>query len=355
MSNILVSSTEELAEVEYLLSKKMPHYRQAYSDRTSWLMACIAELSYLKFNPIFKHKEKEYLVERVASILDQHKMTPLLKLIKSFEYDPEEERKKLEENADFLQMELKETFDNDGVQAILLESDTSIILAFRGTEPNSINDITTDFKSSTIPCKSGGKIHSGFSQAYDKVAVDIQIALDKEQAQHKPLFITGHSLGGALATIAAKKLTHTAGIAACYTYGSPRVADRVWFSDMKTPLYRIVNAADPVTMMPTGDELIGLLAWLSKFIPYIGDDIRNTLLSRFSGYYHGGDMRYLTNCPQGYYEDVKLLYSVSFLFRVKAFIVKKMPWSKILTDHSVEIYRKKLKIIAYNRQCKNTQ
>lgn len=54
MSNILVSSTMEEKEVEGILSKSLPNYRQAYSDRTSWLMACISELSYVKFNPIFK-------------------------------------------------------------------------------------------------------------------------------------------------------------------------------------------------------------------------------------------------------------------------------------------------------------
>lgn len=348
MSNILVSSTKELDEAQYLLSKKMPHYRQAYSDRTSWIMACISELSYLKFNPMLHQKEKQYFIEKISSLLDEKKMGALLEFIKTFEYDPDEERKKLEEGVDFLQMELIETFDNDGVQAILLKNSSSIVLAFRGTEPNSIRDIKTDFKSSTILCKSGGKIHSGFSEAFDKVAIDIQKALDNDELKSKPLFITGHSLGGALATIAAKKVNHSAGIAACYTYGSPRVADLDWFKTMKTPLYRIVNAADPVTMMPAGAELVGAIAWLAKFIPYIGNSIQSTLLSRFSGYYHGGDMRYLTNCPEKNYDEVDLLYSVSFLFRVKAFIVKKMPWAKILSDHSIEIYREKLKIIAYD-------
>ena len=67
-----------------------------------------------------------------------------------------------------------------------------------------------------------------------------------------PLFITGHSLGGALAMIAAKKITHKGGNAACYTFGSPRVGDEVWISNIKTPLYRVVNAADCVTMLPPG-------------------------------------------------------------------------------------------------------
>ena len=76
-----------------------------------------------------------------------------------------------------------------------------------------------------MECETGGKIHSGFNEAFSQVSVEIQTILNKEEYKNKPLFITGHSLGGALAVIAAKKLTHKGGMAACYTFGSPRVGD----------------------------------------------------------------------------------------------------------------------------------
>lgn len=350
MPNILAESTIELHEIEDLLNKEMPTYRQAYSDRTAWVMSCISELSYIKFNELLPEQAKEYFIQKVSRLIGDEKESSLRKLIQIADYDPIKEKQKLIENADFLGMQLVKTFDNSGTQAILLENETSIFLGFRGTEPTSIKDIKSDTKATTIFCESGGKIHSGFSEAFNQIAIEVQQALDETTFSQKPLFITGHSLGGALATIAAKKLTHKGGIAACYTFGSPRPGDVDWFTNIKTPIYRLVNAADPVTLLPPGSEIIGFLAWILQFIPYFGKSIKSWLLSNFNGYYHGGNMRYLTNCSNKDYSKVKLLYSVSLVFRIKAFIVKKMPWQKILADHSISIYRKKLRIIACNRQ-----
>jgi len=62
MSNILVNSELELNDFDTLIHKKIPHYRQAYSDRTSWLMACLSELAYVKFwmNKVYIN-EKNYV------------------------------------------------------------------------------------------------------------------------------------------------------------------------------------------------------------------------------------------------------------------------------------------------------
>jgi triacylglycerol lipase len=147
--------------------------------------------------------------------------------------------------------------------------------------------------------------------------------LNEDDLKDKPLLITGHSLGGALATIATKRLKHKAGIAACYTFGSPRVGDEEWIANIKTPIYRLVNAADCVTMLPPSSETITFISWLIQFIPGIGKSLRSMLLSYFGGYLHCGNMRYLTNCPKGKYINVKLLYSVSFFYRIKGFIIKK--------------------------------
>ena len=337
MSNILVNSTAEIEEIKGLLEKSLPSYRQAYSDRTSWLMACISELAYVKFNPLFKNQTKDYFIKKISELIDGNKIKYLNQLIEIVGYDPEKEMDKLKENVELLNMEIKETFDNDGTQAILLANQSSIFLGFRGTEPTSMKDIKSDTKATTMVCESGGKIHTGFSEAFDRVAIQIQTALDKDEFKDKPLFITGHSLGGALATIAAKKLTHHAGIAACYTFGSPRVGDPKWTTNIKTPIYRIVNAADPVTMLPPSSETISIVSWILQFIPYIGQTIRNFMLSKFGGYYHLGDMRYLTNCSNKDFSQVALLYSVSFIFRVKAFLVKKLPFTKVLADHSITV------------------
>lgn len=349
MKNILANSKEDLGAIDALISKRTPAYRQAYSDRSAWLMACLSELAYLKFNPMFANKSQEDLAKIVTDLIEKKKASSLIKLIDMVGYDPEKEKAKLENELSFLGMKLIKTFDSNGTQAIIVENDNLIALAFRGTEPTSIKDIKSDTKATSTRCESGGKVHSGFKEAYEDVSFDVQTYLDSMGEIRKPLFITGHSLGGALATIAAKRLEYPGGIAACYTFGSPRVGNQEWVSNIKTPLYRLVNAADCVTMMPPGEGSISVVSAAVKLVPMVGEKTRNVLLTRFGGYLHGGNMRYLTNCQNNNYDEVELLYSVSWFFRMKALVVKSLPWKKTLTDHSISIYRKKLHKVANNR------
>ena len=60
---------------------------------------------------------------------------------------------------------------------------------------------------------------------------------------------------------------------------------------------------------------------------------------------HGGNMHYLTNCKKNAYNDVKLLYSVSLVYRAKKLILK-YAYRKLLADHSISVYRKKLMVVA---------
>ena len=362
MTNIIGNSTSR-ERVNSLLDKSFPAYRQAYSDRKAWLMACLSELAYIRFNPLFSNsKQKEWFLGNISTLLDDSlvegsKVSNLMKLIDTIAYDHDEERNQLESELVTIRIQLVETFDRSGTQAILVASQKVIALAFRGTEATSVKDIKTDLKAKTTQCETGGKIHIGFQEAYEKVAVDIQAKINEPQFQEKPLFITGHSLGGALAMIAAKKLSHEGGIAACYTFGAPRVGDEEWISDIKTPVYRLVNAADCVPMLPPGDEIVSCIAWISRVVSKIhvpllspgAEALSRWLLSNYGGYRHGGHMRFLTNCSGGSYEHVRLLYAVSPFRRVKGYFVKKLPWKKFLSDHSMSIYRKKLMIIAESR------
>ncbi len=287
MSNIFASSKKEADEIQEL-DKKSPTYRKAYSDRTAWLMASLSELAYMDF----------------------------------------QKKENLKQNIKFLRTKLEKIYDKKDTQAVLVSNKDFLVLAFRGTETDSIKDIKTDLKANLTPCKTKGKVHAGFSQAFEQVAPDIQNTLDSKLFNEKPLFITGHSLGGALASVAVKRLSHKAGISACYTFGSPKVGNKNWIADIKTPIYRLVNAADPVPTMPP---------------------------SLFS-YFHCGNMLYLTDCPKGKYENVQLLYSVNWFYRIKNILFYRAKalfivnfFKKMIADHSKTIYKKKLKIIAEKR------
>ena len=346
---ILTNSAQETDKINQLLERKIPSHRQAYSDRTAWLMACLSELAYLRFNPFFSDGQKEHVIANIKKLVDANRVARLTSLIGEVGYDHEEERKSLETELGHVRLELTETFDRKGTQAILVKSDKFVALAFRGTEATSLQDIKADVSANFVSCESGGRVHSGFNCAYEQVAADIQAKLRSEEYAGLPLFITGHSLGGALATIAAKRIQHRAGIAACYTFGAPRVGDEDWAEGMRTIVYRIVNAADCVTMLPPSGVFIAASGWL---VGLLSKRVKKWILLQFGGYYHVGDMRYLTNCNRGKYEDVRLLHAVSFLRRLKGLCMRGWPWKKFLADHSVSIYRKKLMIVADKRNPK---
>ena len=341
-----------------LLDKSLPTYRQAYSDRTAWLMACLSELAYLRFNPLFSGgNQKEWFLENISKLIDDDRKASLLKLIDSVGYDAEEERGILEGSLNSLRLELSATFDRGGTQAILVSGEGFIVLAFRGTEAMSIRDIKSDVRANKRSCESGGKMHSGFHDAFENVRSMVKEAINAPAHADKPLYVTGHSLGGAVATVAAKKLAHPGGIAACYSFGATRVGDDDWIAGIRTPIYRLVNSADCVTMLPPSSESVALIAWLLRLvskahIPFVSPAtgwLASRLRSAFGGYLHGGDMRYLTNCPPGTYGQVKLLYAVGLFRRLYGFSVKKWPLRKFLADHSISVYRRKLMVVAERR------
>lgn len=96
-----------------------------------------------------------------------------------------------------------------------------------------------------------GRLHLGFKQAADSIYTTIVRRLPLGAS----LTISGHSLGGALATILADWL-HGSGyrIHAVITLGSPRVANGPWARTYNRILgdcsFRLVNAGDPVPHVP---------------------------------------------------------------------------------------------------------
>jgi hypothetical protein len=74
-------------------------------------------------------------------------------------------------------------------------------------------------------------------------------AIDRAVPATLGLYITGHSLGGALAQIASAVLERD-NLAACYTFGSPRVGTERFDREVKCPHYRLVNDWDIVPGVP---------------------------------------------------------------------------------------------------------
>lgn len=144
-------------------------------------------------------------------------------------------------------------FDKDGTQAlIVITKEGDIILSFRGTEPENLGDWVSDINISKTKTKFG-YIHSGFWEAYNNIGNDIQATFDTmDLVNTRNIYITGHSLGGALAMIGAFFLRIP--VAGVYTFGCPRVGDKTFANNFDTRFsgrtYRLVNNCDIVTRTP---------------------------------------------------------------------------------------------------------
>lgn len=118
---------------------------------------------------------------------------------------------------------------------------------------------------------------------------------------------------------------------------------------MKTPVYRVVNAADGVTLVPFRGVVIQALGWVLGFVPIIGKPTKKWMNSNIEGYLHAGDMRYLTSIKPNEYNQTQLLTHVDVLYRARSFLNMMRPFSKVLSDHFVVVYRRKLAEIAARR------
>jgi triacylglycerol lipase len=120
MARILIKSRREQRATELLLNKKIPSYRQAYSDRTAWIMACVSELAYLRFNPLVGGvKQQKRLLEEIVTLVGIHSKQSLEELIRLVNYDHEKEQAQLEAELAALRLELVRSYDCNGTQAIL--------------------------------------------------------------------------------------------------------------------------------------------------------------------------------------------------------------------------------------------
>jgi len=133
-------------------------------------------------------------------------------------------------------------------------NDSYALLAFRGTEKDNINDIAADSDVLLI-ADQDGRVHRGFRRYFDSVRADVETLVSAYRRGHpgQPLYITGHSLGAALASLAFVALRDQA--SSLYTFGCPRVGDRQFCAAIESlaesrACYRTVDNEDAVTHVP---------------------------------------------------------------------------------------------------------
>lgn len=137
-------------------------------------------------------------------------------------------------------------------QAFVMGNAETVIVAFRGTE--SSTDWRTDLNFPKVDAMFG-KVHKGFRSALEAVIDDVLGAVAEMRDQDQDLWITGHSLGAALATLTTAFYRHQRQtVNGLYTFGSPRVGgnrfDRFFEPDFGRHSFRVVNGNDIVTRVP---------------------------------------------------------------------------------------------------------
>jgi hypothetical protein len=131
------------------------------------------------------------------------------------------------------------------------ERPDAVVLAFAGTDPGIWQNLVTDF--TPVP-QAGSDVHDGFGLAAAAAEPETDRAIQLAAQSGKPLFITGHSLGAALAALAALRASN-AGMPprAIYTFGMPRVGGPRFgtsYGDLARITYRLVHGIDLVSRVP---------------------------------------------------------------------------------------------------------
>ncbi len=136
-------------------------------------------------------------------------------------------------------------------QLYVAHSATAVLVVFRGTESDRFGDLFDNAQFGLDRWRHGpGSVHAGFQRALQRVWEDLDRMLSTLGAS-RTVWFGGHSLGAALATLAAARYEATAGVS---TIASPRVGDRLFaaafddrFADRSL---RYENDTDIVTHIP---------------------------------------------------------------------------------------------------------
>lgn len=144
-----------------------------------------------------------------------------------------------------------------------------LYIAFKWTEEDEISDVGAHLLTKAIKVQGIGKVHSGYYQKYKLIEHDLLAIIDRfVRRANKPVFeicVTGHSLGGALASIAYLALNNyleehfdeNMCSMWCSTTGSCRSIKSTLMAKQDIQCINFVNFEDYITLYPLGYKHLG--------------------------------------------------------------------------------------------------
>lgn len=149
----------------------------------------------------------------------------------------------------------------------LLEFPTFWALVFQGTitdnqqQAQSVADWMANFHVGGIsaPEVLAGSVHKGFLSQYQLLHGELRQVLTAQNWGGKPLYLCGHSQGGALAQLTlatAQRQNWNTPIQSVYTFASPRAGDATFVGALGKELFRFEFGDDPVPHLPPDEGLL---------------------------------------------------------------------------------------------------
>jgi len=344
----------------------IPPKRAGWSDRTALFMAEMSKIAYHQFE---LNQDGEVMTQGELDEMLGRLLAPLDDTGTATEPDGEEtalvpyipgDAERLKEDLARAGFEIVGLFSDKGTdtQAFLAKSvsdsnsnvrpfgeEEVAILSFRGTK--TIKDWITNAKG-FLKIVDDAQVHAGFQKAFDSVEPSIREKLDPLLKENRTLYLTGHSLGGALAMFAAREIAPESH-GACYTFGSPRVARFGFARAIKTPIYRVVNSNDVVSRLPPA-YVPTIVIFVLRILNVPAFGILKRFIGKFTKYVHHGDMRFLRRTKNQNHSDLQVVSNPDVVYR---FIWYGRglwaSWRSPIDNHDINVYCEKLAVYAKSR------
>jgi hypothetical protein len=154
-----------------------------------------------------------------------------------------------------LQQPAKSTLPLSDTRGIIASKDNALIIAFAGTDPLNLLNWVSDFYLG----RPGADAHEGFQDAAAAVWPEVGAAIERCMVEKRVLFVTGHSLGAAiaLATVDRARREKNLNNAQVFVFGAPRVGQAEFVARYNAAFgpttYRFVHGRDIVPTVPPAE------------------------------------------------------------------------------------------------------